>query len=337
MDKTKASNGFLWSCLVFSMFMAAHLYIFIFFVRQRDLPYRQELYTLVAMLSLIILASIFVVFSTRVLKDGRKITNFLGFKSPGFSNMALGAIAVLLFVPGTAVLNMINVFIVEFISGVKAPVPDISSTVDMGLFQALFLMAFLPAVCEELLYRGFILGATSGYSKKAAIIFNGFLFALAHISLVRILDTFVLGMILAYVTLKTKSVFPAMFMHFVNNASRIVLAFLLTNFLESYQQQAEMSIDVGMIQILTYILFFTFGILIFLGGLFLISKMKSVKDYKRWLFGLDPEPEMPKRKDAVPFPVQLLFIIPGLICYIVFSVYFTYNLPFPDFIQSLFS
>lgn len=97
---------------------------------------------------------------------------------------------------------------------------------DMNFVTSILLIAVLPAICEELMFRGFMLTAFSEKLKPyQAIIGVGVLFALMHMSLVRFVPTFILGCYLCFVMKKTKSIFVPMLIHFLNNAIAVYLSF----------------------------------------------------------------------------------------------------------------
>jgi hypothetical protein len=76
----------------------------------------------------------------------------------------------------------------------------------------------LPAVCEELAFRGFILtGLARRFRPWTAIFLSSFLFALYQMTVFQFVPHFVLGLILGFLTLRTGSVFPAMVFHLVYN------------------------------------------------------------------------------------------------------------------------
>ena len=79
-------------------------------------------------------------------------------------------------------------------------------------------LALLPAVCEELLFRGLIL---SGFLKKfkpvLAVVLNAILFALIHLSIYSTIHQLILGLVLGMIFVMTGSVFYTMLFHFVNN------------------------------------------------------------------------------------------------------------------------
>ncbi|MEG1804951.1 MAG: CPBP family intramembrane glutamic endopeptidase [Clostridia bacterium] len=82
---------------------------------------------------------------------------------------------------------------------------------------AIVVVAILPAVFEELLFRGVILNSLMPFGKWVAIIFSGFLFMLMHASPMQTLYQFLIGMVLALVVIKTGNIFYTMLLHFLNN------------------------------------------------------------------------------------------------------------------------
>lgn len=82
----------------------------------------------------------------------------------------------------------------------------------------LFIMAVMPAVCEEALHRGFILHTFKNTSKWTRIIAMGIIFGLFHIDPYRILGTAILGAVLTYIMVETRNILLPMLLHFVNNA-----------------------------------------------------------------------------------------------------------------------
>src|SRR5690606_33045819 len=95
------------------------------------------------------------------------------------------------------------------------------------MFWLIFLVAFTPAICEEIVFRGVLL---QGFLRKSspylAIIGSAAVFGLFHLSfetVIRLLPTMFLGLLLALVAARTASILPTMLMHFVNNAIAVVL------------------------------------------------------------------------------------------------------------------
>jgi sodium transport system permease protein len=92
------------------------------------------------------------------------------------------------------------------------------------------LIAVLPAVCEELLFRGWTLAAFAGRRRTAgrvtlAVVAQAFLFAVAHVLPERMPQTFALGAVLGWVTITTGSIVPAMIGHMVHNSMPLAVLF----------------------------------------------------------------------------------------------------------------
>ena len=104
-----------------------------------------------------------------------------------------------------------------------------------GLFTQIILFALVPAICEEILFRGFVLSAfrdkkTFGQKNEKHIVFaivvSGILFGIMHLDFIRIIPTSILGMVMAYNVYKSKSIFTSVGIHFFNN----LLSVLSVNF-----------------------------------------------------------------------------------------------------------
>ena len=79
-------------------------------------------------------------------------------------------------------------------------------------------MTIMPAIGEELYFRGLIFGSLrQRYPAVWAIVISSFIFGVFHLSLVKILPTGMLGACFAYVAYKSGSIYIGMFLHFFNN------------------------------------------------------------------------------------------------------------------------
>ncbi len=94
-----------------------------------------------------------------------------------------------------------------------------------GLVVNLALFALTPAICEEVFFRGVVLrGLGTRLSPAAAALVTGALFGLFHLDLYRLLPSAVLGVLLSFIAQSSRSLVPAMFAHFLNNAILLLLA-----------------------------------------------------------------------------------------------------------------
>jgi sodium transport system permease protein len=81
------------------------------------------------------------------------------------------------------------------------------------------LLALLPAVCEELAFRGFILsGLRHVGSKWWAIALSAIFFGMAHTVVQQSISAVALGLVIGYVAVQTGSLVPCMLFHLTYNA-----------------------------------------------------------------------------------------------------------------------
>ena len=90
------------------------------------------------------------------------------------------------------------------------------------IVMMIFTTAIVPAICEELLFRGAILTNLTPYGRGVSILFSAFLFGLMHQNVFQIVYTMILGVILGYVYVKTKSLLCCMLIHFFNNLFSVI-------------------------------------------------------------------------------------------------------------------
>ncbi len=90
--------------------------------------------------------------------------------------------------------------------------------------SVLFLMAFVPAICEELAFRGFIFGGlVREKGRLRAVVVTALMFGISHGVLQQSIAATVMGILLGWVALRTGSVLPGMLIHFTNNALSVSL------------------------------------------------------------------------------------------------------------------
>ncbi|MGE7859746.1 CPBP family intramembrane metalloprotease [Bacillus cereus] len=77
-------------------------------------------------------------------------------------------------------------------------------------------LSFIAPICEEILFRGFILSRfTYKFGIKKAVIFSSICFGVLHLN--NVFGTTIFGIISCLMYLKTKSLFPSIIAHMVNN------------------------------------------------------------------------------------------------------------------------
>lgn len=98
-------------------------------------------------------------------------------------------------------------------------------SVEGGLvIPVLLVVAVLPAVFEELLFRGVMLSNARNFvGDIRAILIIGFCFSIFHGSPEQTVYQFISGCAFAFLAVRSGSILPCMLMHFLNNAIIIVL------------------------------------------------------------------------------------------------------------------
>ena len=130
-----------------------------------------------------------------------------------------------------------------------AGVEDAATLLPSGgaeLFVQFLALCAVPAVVEELLFRGALQGLMRPSGSAAAIFGPALLFGLLHLDLAQGLTAFACGVFLGWLAERSGSILPGMLLHLVNNA----LAFL-TIYLR-YYAPAEVSFGVELFILLFF-------------------------------------------------------------------------------------
>ena len=103
--------------------------------------------------------------------------------------------------------------------------PEMKGIFDLGI--AILSVAGCAAFAEEIAMRGVLMpGLQRRMGNKGAVIITAAVFAAMHGSFSALPYTFLLGWLLGWMALRSRSLFPAMTFHFVNNAVATVLSFV---------------------------------------------------------------------------------------------------------------
>lgn len=125
------------------------------------------------------------------------------------------------------VLTFLMLFLVQALGGEM--VQPYQRLLESPFLVALFVGGVLPAICEEMAFRGYLQGALQPLGPRAAVLLTGLLFGAMHLSLVRLIPLTVLGVVFSVAVQRTGSLYSSMIMHFVNNATALGLTYLFRN------------------------------------------------------------------------------------------------------------
>ncbi len=177
-------------------------------------------------------------------------------KKPSWQEASAAVVIMLLAIPGINLLSAWNQQMVlpEWMSGIEqwmrmqedaaAQLTEQFLRVDTvgGLLVNIGLMALLPAVGEELTFRGVVQGMFTR-NKHVAIWATAAIFSFVHMQFYGFLPRMLLGAMFGYMLWWTGSLWVPMLMHFVNNCAAVVVAYLAYNHLE--EGRAEMLDTIG--------------------------------------------------------------------------------------------
>ena len=104
----------------------------------------------------------------------------------------------------------------------------LSLTNPADLLLQIFVVALVPAVCEELFFRGALQQLLQEWFRNAhvAVIVASLIFSLVHGDIYGFVPRFFLGVLLGYLFLQSGSLLVNVCAHFFNNALIVVLFFL---------------------------------------------------------------------------------------------------------------
>ena len=137
----------------------------------------------------------------------------------------------------------------EQLTGVRASLsPEIQKLLRadsaLQLVWIFFALALTPAICEELLFRGFILGRFLETGQPGqSLMMSSLLFGLFHRNLAALLPTSLAGLMLAFVVWRTGSLYCGIVMHvLVNTWAILVVNTRLGEFLPWTHQPSQVPV-----------------------------------------------------------------------------------------------
>lgn len=96
--------------------------------------------------------------------------------------------------------------------------------VNQPVYLLVLVVALMPAVGEELLFRGFVMGTLKNRCRPVVtIVVTTLIFAAYHMSLIKMFTIGIVGLGLTLVTYKTGSIAASMCVHFINNLLSVLI------------------------------------------------------------------------------------------------------------------
>ena len=161
-------------------------------------------------------------------------------------------------------------------------------------------IAVVPPIIEEFLFRGAILGSLRKHGDALAIVVSAVMFGFAHSNFIQTPVTFLTGLVLAYLTVKTNSLIPAIIIHFVNNSSSVAFSLL-----------SQLKLD----EMIYSVIDFSIALVFVLSGL--ICTAMLIKKFGNKLFEFDSSPEDNPNGLTMAKRLRYVFTSPWMIIYTV--------------------
>lgn len=179
-----------------------------------------------------------------------------------------------------SVLNAYVVFLLERAGPVKMddiPVPQSISE----LWIQIFVIAVLPAVCEELFFRGIIYRAFEGLGTKMAIGISALYFALFHFDIRNLLGPLFLGVLIAWYCCRTGSILAGVLAHFVNNLLAILASWFNRGAAEGAAGEPMLLTNDMLGPMFVFACFTTIVLMILIKAFESITRGKALKEPKK--------------------------------------------------------
>lgn len=110
---------------------------------------------------------------------------------------------------------------------------------------SLVLIALLPCVFEESVYRGLFYNEYRKVAPVGGILLSAFLFGIMHANWNQFSYAFVMGIIFSLVIEATDSILSSMLLHFFINASSVVLLYLMEILAKRFPDEVSQAMDVA--------------------------------------------------------------------------------------------
>lgn len=152
-------------------------------------------------------------------------------------------------------LGTLNTYFLEFLGkfGYQDTPIQLPSMDGFGLVGVLLVVAVLPAIFEELLFRGLVLRGLKSFGTAGTVLLCGGLFAIYHQNPAQTIYQFCCGAAFALMAIRAESVFPTVVSHFVNNALIVILTKYNISILPSW---LLIVFALCLIGVLAYLIFF---------------------------------------------------------------------------------
>ncbi len=197
-----------------------------------------KFYQIINQLGIFILPALFYTFFVSV--RGEYYLNLN--KIPTLLSIVLGSIIIFALLPFNGYLDELNrnMSLPDFLSGAERWMKDkenqarvlteafLDADTITGLMVNIIIVAVLPAIGEELIFRGILIKLFDQMIKNihVAVLISSVIFSAIHLQFYGFLPRLMLGMLLGYMFVFTRNLWVPIIVHFVNNAASAIVYYL---------------------------------------------------------------------------------------------------------------
>ena len=94
-----------------------------------------------------------------------------------------------------------------------------------NIFITIILVSMIVPICEEVIFRGFLInGLERKFNLKICLLISSGIFSIFHIHIGSLFPTFILGICLGLLYIKSKSIYPSIFIHSIHNFLAVIIS-----------------------------------------------------------------------------------------------------------------
>lgn len=226
LDARRVKFGIYESALASILFI---IYNFLFLLFYRMLPVSFRMKGVVSFVAQFLLEALFAVAAITV----AVVKNVDIKKAAGLNKKINGKIVGLGFLISLVCIigfgNLTNVFL-ELLNlcGYSSILSDFTINTFWQYLVYVLVSCLVPAVCEELLFRGVILSGMKQYGAKIAIVISSLIFMLMHGNAEQTVHQFIVGLVVGYLFFATGNLWLGVIVHFFNNFISVTQLYILT-------------------------------------------------------------------------------------------------------------
>ncbi len=200
-----------------------------------------KFYQIVNQIGIFILPAVFYTYFV----SSKPVEYLLLNRSPKLIRLLVGGLVIYTVLPFNGFLDELNknMSLPEYLSGIETWMKDkeeqarilteafLKTDSGTGLIVNLIVVALLPSIGEELVFRGILIKLFDQMFKNIhlAVIVSSIIFSAIHLQFYGFLPRMMLGLLLGYMFVFTRNLWLPIFVHFINNASSVIVFYLHEN------------------------------------------------------------------------------------------------------------